>query len=150
METGSARVLVLPRPGGGWELRETQTGPVLARTGTRTEAVSRATLMLERRGGGRILTSGSGTDLEELVVAPAVRRPWWYQPSALLRWLFVPLVGLQLGWRVLDPPARPGEIAYTAVLLAATVFFVASAVASTRLDRSRRPRSAPPEETVQD
>lgn len=91
METGSRRIVVLPRVGGGWELRETRTGPGLARSATKHEAVVRARLMLEPRGGEVVVLGPDGTAVATHPVGAAPPRPWWYLRPGITRWL-VPLI----------------------------------------------------------
>lgn len=105
METGSSRIVVAPRAGGGWLLRETPSGPVLGGAGTKREAEVRATIMLERAHGGRVeLVRADGSVERTVTVAPAPPRPGWYRPPGLTRWIIVVLAGSQLlarllGWR---------------------------------------------------
>lgn len=102
METGSSRIVVSPRAGGGWVLREAASGPVLGGAGTKREAEVRATMILERERGGQLLVlRADGTVERTTVVAPAAPRPRWYRPPGFTRWLLPVLAGTQLGVQLL-------------------------------------------------
>ena len=140
METGSTRICVVPRNDGGWDVRETATGPVLAGPTTRSAAMLRATAMLEGARGGRVLVlDPDGTVLRTLTVDPPASRPRWYLPAGWLRW-FVPLAfGVGLALRVLTWEREASHVVLTVGYLAAFVWALVAALRSGALDRSRVP-----------
>ena len=140
METGSTRICVVPRGGGGWDLRETAVGPVLGRAGAKRDAIVQATVMLERGRGGQVVVIGAdGAVQRTLAVDPAPPRPWWYLRAGVLRWLAPLLFGFQGVLRLLD--WRPGilPLVLTVLLLAWSVGILVLALLSRSLDRGRGP-----------
>ena len=131
---------VVPRGGGGWEVRETANGPVLARTATKGEALGRAVITIEGNGGVHVVVLGSDGSLQRTIaVDPAPPRPWWYLRPGLLRWLIPVLLGLQLALRVVAWDAEASHLVLTVGFLVAFAWSLLAVLRSRALDRARQP-----------
>lgn len=138
METGSTRVYVVPRAGGGGELRETPTGPVLGTTDTKQGALGRATLTVEGNGGGQIVVvAPDGTVQRSIAVDPAPPRPRWYVRPGKARWLLLVLAGVQLALLLVERRAGPWDLVLAAGMVVLLVWSLVLILRSRALDRSR-------------
>jgi Uncharacterized protein conserved in bacteria (DUF2188) len=63
MVTGSTLVRVVPRPGGGWDVREPGGNPPLIHADSQAKAVKRAHSMLSRGGDVQVLDAGGFSSL---------------------------------------------------------------------------------------
>jgi hypothetical protein len=140
VDTGSTRICVVSRSDGGWDVRETATGPVLAGPTTRSAAMLRATAMLEGARGGRVVVlDPDGTVLRTLTIDPPASHPRWYLPAGWLRWV-VPLgFGVGLVLRALAWEREASHVVLTVGYLAAFVGSLVLVLRSRALDRSRVP-----------
>ena len=141
VESGSSRLLVVPRPGGGWQLQETPEGPALGAASTKRDAVDRAAIMLERRGGGSVVVlTADGAPERTLTVHAAGPRPWWYAPPVfVIRWLLPALFAVQLVLRLVDRERTALDLVFVVFLAAFVVLGSLVAWRSRRLDRQRLP-----------
>ena len=141
METGSTRVYVVPRSGGGWQLREIPTGAVLTGTDTKGAAVARASAMLERGPGGEVVVLDPDGSVQRIMAVTRARHPRWYLRVGTARWLLPVLLAFQLALRLLDRRTDALEVVLTTGLAVALVWVLVMVVKSRAYDRARAVRN---------
>lgn len=104
MRTGGTLVRVLPRHGGGWDVREPGNARVLDHASQRDEAIRRAQSLMVNGGCVQVLDRDGFLDQTYSVPGPS-ERPWWYLQPSPLYWIMGGLFLLQgvLGISTLDP-----------------------------------------------